>query len=298
MHPPVIKGMACIEHIYSVSAIVGNGACNGNCAFCAGKYLRPQAKRIDVGQYEKNLEAAIKLSARYGGWSLSLTSSGEPTCDPDAVTAALKVYKKCADQGAYFPNVNLFTNGILFADDNFAGFYLPLWKSLGLTNVAISVHSVDPQKQAAAYGLKKYPDFCRLFNNIRKYGVGVRCTLLLRKGDVDTAARYEEAVQSLHDQGCGNITSWPVGNPDGTRNEFTPSRYGLWRIRRWLHKNAILCHGHAWGGGVYDWNGDILRLTDYVTKHDPNKDYVRQLVVFQDGMVAYSWIREGALCMK
>ena len=64
--------------------------------------------------YDKNLEAAIKLSARHGGWSLSLTSSGEPTCDPDALTSALQIYQKCAQQGAYFPNVNLFTNGILF----------------------------------------------------------------------------------------------------------------------------------------------------------------------------------------
>lgn len=103
--------MACIEKIYSVSALTGNGSCNGNCGFCAGKYLRPDAKENKL--YYKNLEAAIKLSARYGGWSLSLTSSGEPTCDPNALTRALEVYDKCTKQGAYFPNVNLFTNGIL-----------------------------------------------------------------------------------------------------------------------------------------------------------------------------------------
>ena len=100
--------MACIEKIYSVSALIGTGTCNGNCKFCAGKYLRPQAG--DSPLYWKNYEAAIKLSARYGGWSLSLTSSGEPTCDPDAVTKALRIYRKCAQEGAYFPNVNLFTN--------------------------------------------------------------------------------------------------------------------------------------------------------------------------------------------
>jgi hypothetical protein len=72
----------------------------------------------------------------------------------------------------------------------------------------------------------------------------------------------------------------------------------LFGIRRWLQRNATLCHGHAWGGGVYDYDGNILRLTDYVTKHDPKKDFVRQLVVFQDGTVSYSWIRKGALCMK
>ena len=72
----------------------------------------------------------------------------------------------------------------------------------------------------------------------------------------------------------------------------------MWGIKRWLNRNAKLCHGHSWGGGVYDYHGNILRITDYVTKHDPKKDFVRQLVVFQDATVAYSWIREGALCMK
>jgi hypothetical protein len=290
--------MACIEKIYSVSALVGSGACNGGCEFCSGKYLRPQAD-FPNPLYWKNYEAAIKLCARYGGWSLSLTSSGEPTCSPKEVTKALEIYQKCAREGAYFPNVNLFTNGKLFGNDDFCKTWLPLWRELGLTNVAISVHSVDKAEQAAAYGWKDYPDFWTIWENIQKHGVGVRATLLLRRGGVDTAKKYEHAVKTLiNDYGMDNITSWSIGNPDGTRSEFTPSRLGLLSIRWWLKRNTKLCHGHVWGGGVYDYNGAILRLTDYVTRHDPRKDFVRQLVVFQDGTVAYSWIREGALCMK
>ena len=95
--------MTCIEKIYSVSTLVGSGKCNGHCTFCAGQYLRKDAwesseKKLN---YEKNLESAIKLCARYGGWSLSLTSSGEPTCSPDAVTRALQIYTKCANQGVH-----------------------------------------------------------------------------------------------------------------------------------------------------------------------------------------------------
>ena len=289
--------MACIEKIYSVSALVGSGACNGKCAFCAGKYLRSQASDDPV--YWKNFESAIKLSARYGGWSLSLTSSGEPTCDPDAVTKALCVYQKCAGEGAYFPNVNLFTNGILLANSAYCEKWLPRWKELGLTNIAVSIHSVDLKKQAEAYGLEQYPDLGDIFANIREHGIGVRCTLLLRRGEIDNAKEYRKAVDRLiGNYGVDNITSWPVANPDGSRSSFTPSWWGLCTIRIWLRRNTKLCHGHIWGGGVYDYHGTILRLTDYVTKHDPKKDFVRQLVVFQDATVAYSWIREGALCMK
>jgi len=288
--------MACIEKIYSVSALVGDGSCNSNCGFCSGKYLRLQAKENKL--YDKNLEAAIKLSSRYGGWSLSLTSSGEPTCDPEALTKALKIYDKCAQQGAYFPNVNLFTNGILFGEESFCDKYLDTWRELGLNNIAVSIHAVDEKEQAAVYGLKSYPKLEKIVENIEKHGLGVRGTLLLRRGGVDNSKKYEAAVKTLIGKRIVNITSWPIGNPDATRNEYTPSRMGLFSIRRWLHSNAKLCHGHAWGGGVFDYNGTLLRYTDYVTKHDPKKDFVRQLVVFQDGTVAYSWIREGALCMK
>ena len=288
--------MACIDKIYSVSALVGNGACNANCEFCAGKYLRPEARENKL--YDKNLESAIKLSARYGGWSLSLTSSGEPTCDPDSLTNALNIYNKCANQGAYFPNVNLFTNGILFDNKIFCKEYLPKWKELGLNNIAISIHEVSEEGQAKIYGLNSYPKLENLVENIEENGLGVRATLLLRKGGVDTPKKYEDAVKTLINKGMNNITSWPVGEPDNTRNEYTPSRLNLFKIRKWLHKNAKICHGHVWGGGVFDYQGSILRYTDYVTKHDPKKDFVRQLVVFQDGTVAYSWIREGALCMK
>ena len=92
--------------------------------------------------------------------------------------------------------------------------------------------------------------------------------------------KYNNSPISPIDKGFDNITSWPVGNPDGTRTEYTPSRLGLFGIKRWLRRNAKKCHGHVWGGGVYDYKGNILRITDY------------------DGTVAYSWIKEGALCMK
>ena len=121
--------------------------------------------------------------------------------------------------------------------------------------------------------------------NVRRHGLGVRATLLLGKANIRCARDYSDAVDELVRHGITNITSWPVGEPDGTRNSFTVSRTTMWGIRLWLRRNAKLCHGHVWGGGVYDYKGTILRLTDYVTRHDPKADFVRQLVVFQDGTV-------------
>lgn len=198
--------MACIDKIYSVSALVGGPGCNGKCAFCAGSYLRPDAHK-DNPLYWKNYEAAIKLSARYGGWSLSLTSSGEPTIYPESVTKALEIYKKCADQGAFFPNVNLFTNGILLDNQIWCEDWLPKWRELGLTNIAVSIHSIYPERQAAVYGIHHYPHLVRLRENVEKFGIGFRGTLLLRKGEIDNGTEYRLAVSALRDMGINNITS-------------------------------------------------------------------------------------------
>jgi sulfatase maturation enzyme AslB (radical SAM superfamily) len=287
--------MACIEKIYSVSALVGSSKCNANCSFCAAKDLRKDA--VTDNKMPHTFKSALKLSARYGGWSLSLTGSGEPTCSPKAVTNALIEYQECANQGAYFPNVNLFTNGILIGDDNFCDEWLPKWKELGLTAIAVSIHNIDEIDQAKTYGIKEYPSFEKIFNNIRRHGLQCRATILLRKGAIDDANTYYKAIETLRFYNVNNITSWCVGNPDATFNEFSPSLLGRLSIKKWLKQNTKLCHGHVWGGGVFDYKGTMVRLTDYVTKHNPKKDYVRQLVVFQDGLVAYSWIKDGAICI-
>lgn len=238
--------MSCIEKIYSVSALVGSNKCNANCSFCSAEYLRKDAEP----KMPSTFESAIKLSARYGGWSLSLTGSGEPTMSPDSVTEALCRYKKCADQGAFFPNVNLFSNGILLSDSSFCDTYLPIWKNLGLTSIAISIHHPNKNKQAYIYNIKDYPDLSLIEKNIHKHNLQCRATLLLQKGYIDNASRYKEAVDKLIDINITNITSWCIGNPNGSYNKFSPSFWSRNSIKMWLALNTKKCHGHSWGGGV------------------------------------------------
>ncbi len=288
--------MACIDKIFSVSALIGGSRCNGNCEFCAARELRKEAPCDD--KMPETFKSAIKLSARYGGWSLSLTSSGEPTCSPVALTNALKDYDECAKQGAFFPNVCLFTNGILLGDEKFCDEWLPIWKSLGLTSIAVSIHEINEEDQAKVYGVKKYPAYSQIFANIRKHGLQCRATLLRRRGGIETVEQVKQAIEKLKSSGCINISSWCIANPDNSRNEYTPSRLNNFRIKLWLKREAKLCHGHVWGGGVYDYQGILFRVTTYVTRHKPNSKNVRQLVVFQDGTVCYSWIKNGAICFK
>lgn len=288
--------MPCIDKIYSVSVLVGSNACNAHCSFCAGKYLRPDAGQD--GDVPRNLEAALRLCSKYGGWSVSITSSGEPTLSPNSVTNTLQTMKDLRSEGVSFPFVNLFTNGISLGDSTFLP-NLYQWKLLGLTAVAVSVHSIDLQEQAAAYGIKEYPAWKTIFDHIRQAGLTPRVTLLLRKGGIDNAKKFKAAVDYMFFEcGIDMITSWPLANADGSSANFTPTWWQMMGIRWWIQRNSKRVLGHAWGGGVHDYQGKSLRMTSYVSKHKPNAKFIRQLVVFQDGRVAYSWFQKGAYCIK
>ena len=74
--------------------------------------------------------------------------------------------------------------------------------------MAISLHAVDEKEQAAVYGVESYPALEAIVSNVEKHGLGVRATLLLRKGGVDNYKKYESAINTLIDKGIDNITSW------------------------------------------------------------------------------------------
>lgn len=291
----------CVDKIFSVSIVVGSEACNANCLHCGGRSLRKNALPGNEGT-TKGLKSALALCSKYGGWAISLTGSGEPLCSPEAVTKTLEAISKLEDKGITFPFINMFTNGIdLVNNPEIRNHYLPLWQKLGLTAVAISIHDVDYEKNRRAYNVPDDFDFPRLeemVKVVRDAGLAPRVTLLLHKGYCDNVDDYRRNLDVLKQMGVHMVTSWPLCNPDGSRNKYTPSRLNLFRIRFFLWNSCPRIFNQIWGGGVYNYHGLSARLTTYVSEHSPTNNYIRQLVLFQDGTVAYSWFQEGAFCLK
>jgi len=298
----------CIEKIYSVSILVGEGICDAKCEHCAATYLRKQSNARGT---LKNLTQALRLCRHHGGWSISLTSTGEPTLSPNAITETLEAINLLKSEGTVFTNINLFTNGFEIArNSDFKYKWLPLWKSLGLTAVAISLHHVDYYKNLKPYKVtpdkSKYPHFKETIDIIKGAGLIPRVTLLLNKGYIDNVTDYKIAINKLIDSyGVHMITSWPLLSFNGKRIENTPSRLNLLKIKLFLrfNKRSKLTMGHMWGGAVYGYKSDngiygSVRLTNYVSKHSPKNDFVRQLVLFQDGTLSYSWYQPDAICIK
>ena len=156
--------------IDGLSVLVGVGTCNAKCSFCALKDIRSTCEIGIPDKFWPNLEFAVKLAARNGAHVFSISSAGEPTCEPGAILAALDVYSKCAKYGAFMPSVLLFTNGVKLGDAGFCEKWLPMWRTAGLTQIAVSVHDCDPVRQAEAYGISRYPNMVKIFQAIKGYG--------------------------------------------------------------------------------------------------------------------------------
>src|SRR3989339_389101 len=291
---------SCIDKIYSVSVVVGSNKCNANCRHCGGRVLRKDATDGQCGTI-RGLKSALALCHKYGGWAVSFTGSGEPLLSPEAITATLTEINKLEDKGIVFPFLNLFTNGIeLVNNPRMREYYLPLWKSLGLTAIAISIHDTDYAKNRQAYNVATGFNFPRLEEMIRvvkEADLVPRVTLLLNKGYCDNPADYRRNLDALKALGVNMVTSWPLCEPNGERNKFSPSRWNLFKIRFFLWSNCERIFNQIWGGGVYNYRGLSARLTTYVSEHKPTNNFIRQLVLFQDGTVAYSWFQEGAFCL-
>jgi len=58
----------------------------------------------------------------------------------------------------------------------------------------VSVHEIDEKDQGSVYRVEKYPKYKKIFENIRKYGLQCRATVLLRKGEIDTPESYKSVI--------------------------------------------------------------------------------------------------------
>lgn len=290
-----------IDKIYSVSIIVGSNKCNANCGHCGGRSLRRDALDEKSGTI-RGMKSALALCHKYGGWTISLTGSGEPTLSPDAVTETLKEINKLEGKGIVFPFINLFTNGIeLVNNPKMREHYLPLWRDLGLTTIVISIHDVDYKRNKEAYSVGdniKFPRPEEMIQVVKDAGLVLRVNLLLHKGYCDNLEDYKRNLNALKEMGVSMVTCWSLCKPSGEKNEFTPDFWNLFKIRFFMWSNCNKIFNQVWNGGVYNYHGLSVRLTTYVSEHRPTNDFVRQLVLFQDGTIAYSWYQEGAICLK
>lgn len=223
----------------SLSLFVGTSECNGKCAHCAGIPLRKYAPKIDGIIDEELISRTIKECYSNGARYLSISSSGEPTLSPIAVTKTLTLIDNYKHEGIAFSPINLYSNGIRIGNDKeFCDEYLPLWKTLGLTTLYITVHNIDEKENAKIYGIKEYPSLKLIMSRIHDNNLLIRANLVLSKNTIDTAEKFIDTVTYLKNIGANSISAWPIRDQnDKVDLELSPLEIELDKIDNWILSN-------------------------------------------------------------
>jgi MoaA/NifB/PqqE/SkfB family radical SAM enzyme len=223
----------------SLSLFVGTGECNANCNHCAGMPLRKYAPKKDGIIDEELISKTLEESYSLGAKSLSISSSGEPTLSPRAVTKTLGLLHKYKNMGVDFSPINLYSNGIRIGEDNyFHNAYLPLWKDLGLTGIYVTVHDIEEKENARIYGVKNYPPLKLILHRIHNAGISMRANLILSKKTINNFDKFFSTIKSLERMGVDSISAWPIRNQnDKIDQNLSPLEEELNKIETWIETN-------------------------------------------------------------
>ena len=219
----------------SLSIFVGTAACNAKCAHCAGVPHRNFAHQSDG---KDNLDLIYKtMTESYdkGARSLSISSSGEPTLSPMSVSRVMLLVHTMRNQDRVFDQVNLYSNGIrIGTDELFCATYLPEWRRDGLTNIYLTVHSLDPDENAKIYGVKSYPDLNLILHRIHKACLQVRANVVLSTNAIGTYEKFVLATAELGRMGFDSCAAWCLRNEaDEVDVRTAPSNEELDNMEEW-----------------------------------------------------------------
>lgn len=289
--------------IQTISFVIGGKACNASCPFCVSRLtgFGNLTSKVDAPDW-RNIKQTLKFAEASGVTTALLTGKGEPLLYPDHI-------KECLEQ---LDNSNIAfkeiqTNGILIQNDKNTGLgyfpYLPIFYSLGLRTVALSVVHWEDERNAEIYTPgKQYPSLVKTISILHSLGFTVRLSCIMVKGYVDNVSSALGLIKFCKDNDVEQLTMREVTAPetsaDLTAREYVNShcisQTSMEEIADefWSSGTKLLQLPH--GASVYDFKGQNVCISTCLTE-STNPEDIRQIIYFlSDGSLRYSWQYNGA----
>lgn len=192
---------------------------------------------------------------------------------------------------------------------------LELAACLGMTTIAISTVGVNPEHNHQIYlnhrPNVKYPDLGKTVEFLHSLGYIVRLCVMQVKDMVDSPEAIEEVLEWCRQHGVEQSVIRPIKAADG--REDTPegkyvqlnglNGYDRTVCREFFKKEDhihTLMRGTAHEIKVFSVDGQNMALADCLTSN-ADCDTIRSVIYFgsspkyPDGIVKYSWDKEGAI---
>ena len=287
--------------IQTMSIVVGGPACNAKCPYCISKMTGLDEV---IGQFlpacPRNLPIALSHAKIGNVTTILLTSKGEPTLYPEAITKWLeKIYSWETSHSHMFPYKELQTNGIAVANEEINILTLHQWYNLGLTTISISVaHYGQDFNRSIFTPDGEYFSLTSLIEKLQNIGFNVRLNCTLLKDGINNIGKVQDFIRFLP---ANQITFRPMRVPSINQvsgiyrwaKENLPEESFLKELQDYLddyEKIMKLAHGAC----IYDVNGKAVCLSDCLTKAPDEVGRLRQLILYGDGRLTYDWQYKAA----
>lgn len=292
--------------IGTFSIVAGTAVCNARCDFCVSKMTPPAGVEVALPEVNwRNFAKACRLAAAHNVTTILITGKGEPTLYPERITEYLEHIDSDPGFRAAFPIIELQTNAIPFGQrwSRYES-HLRRWYDLGLTTIAISVVSHDPELNRQTYlpHLDSYPDLPATLARLHEIGFSTRLSVVMTRDVCDSVPAVLSLVDFARAHQVTQLTFRPVARPSRSQDEGAYHATGarmlsadsLRSIANYFELNAQKLMTLPHDAVVFDLDGQNVCLTDCLSIR-PETDDLRQLIFFPDGHLRYDWQYEGAV---
>jgi hypothetical protein len=169
--------------------------------------------------------------------------------------------------------------------------------------MCISVVSTEAERNRLNYTPreKQYIDLPKLIADLHSFGINVRLTLIMQRGDVDSAESLKKFLAFAREHQVEQVTALPVNKPTSSRDGklYDAAMKAALTDEQLREIHAFAAGGNLlatlpWGAKIYDIGGQNLCLSSCLTV-SPDVNESRQLIFLPPGRITTDWQYEGAM---
>jgi len=297
-----MKEMKSMKKALTYTIIAGSKACVNDCPICISK-MTPD---YGIGYEEQEVDwDAFNRSTHYafnhGAEVALITGKGEPTLYPGQITGYLhRIEMVERTRGERFDRREMQTEGSLLAKGGHYDDWLDVWKDHGLDVVALSIYHYDAEKNEEVFrpkGGQKYFDLPKLIEKLNSKGLKTRLSCVMLDGYIDSVEEVERLIRYAEDNDVFQLTLRMADSPKNPldmeaaqyveRHRLSDEKFR--DILDFLEKKGDFCYDLPHGAQVYEVFGQNVCVTTGLTPAQRDKEDIRQLIFFPQGLLTTSW---------
>lgn len=302
--------------IQSLSICCPGIKCINNCKTCtARQHTNPYENKYhgsyrDAREYWDDLIKRMRYAQSVGCKTVVLTGTNEPQQDRRWLEGLYLAMKSLPEP---FVNIEMQTTGAMLMLHDF----VPFLKEIGVTTIALSIFSIDREKNAEVMGRTEGKvDVGELCNRIRSYGLNIRMCFnvtdkllnetWLSKFPDRTEYVKMNAMHLLHIAECWGADQvtfrkmWSVpGTPehDWIQANTEYSEKFLSVVKEIIFRNGVPVRTLPYGATIYDYNGMSIVIDNDSMAKDTSNTAIKYYIIRENGKLYCSWDSKASLIL-